>query len=121
MARTATWLKTVSGALCALLLLVFTFAPAVDALLCGSEDVPAASAQVSAGEGAVDQDHTDKTPHGNAADICSHGHCHHGASAVPTMSAVLAVNDRRPLILSPEAGGVPSSNVPDGPKEPPRA
>lgn len=122
MSRTATWLKTVSGALCALLLLVFTFAPAVDALLCGSEDVPAATAQVSVGEVAVGLDHTDKTQHGKAAgDVCSHGHCHHSASAVPPMSAVLAVNDLRPLTLSSETGGVPPSNVPDGPKEPPRA
>jgi hypothetical protein len=122
MARTAAWLKTVSGALCALLLLVFTFAPAIDALLCGSEDAPVASAQASDAQIAFSQNHTDKAQHGKAGgEVCAHGHCHHGASAVPSVSAVLAVNDVRPLILAPEAGGVPPSNQPDGPTEPPRA
>ena len=50
MASTRNWLKTVSGALCALLLLVFTVTPAVDALICGAEDAPGASAQVGADE-----------------------------------------------------------------------
>ena len=122
MARAATWLKMVSGALCALLLLVFTIAPAIDAVVCSSESPPTTSAQLSVGEVSVSQDHTDKAHPGKGGEeVCAHGHCHHGASVVAPAAAVLAFNAIRPLDLIPEASGLPPSNQPDGPAEPPRA
>jgi hypothetical protein len=122
MASTRTWLKTVSGALCALLLLVFTVAPAVDALVCGSENAPTVSAHVAVGEAVASPDHADKAAHGKAgAETCAHGHCHHAAPAAPAVGATFAFKAILPPTLTPEAGGVPPSNTPDGPEEPPRA
>lgn len=122
MGSVATWLKTVSGGLCALLLLAFAIAPSIDSVVCGAEDAPGVSAQVGVGPAAISQDHLDKTQHGKAgAEACAHGHCHHGVSAMPALSAALAVNAILLMTLSPGASGVPPSNLPDGPKEPPRA
>lgn len=122
MALTATWLRTVSGALCALLLLVFTIAPAVESVICASEDAPSVSVPSAFGDVPTRSDHGEQPPFGKAgADVCAHGHCHHGASAVPVFGAVLAVKTMVPLALAPGAGGVPPSNRPEAPSEPPRA
>ena len=92
MASTRNWLKTVSGALCALLLLVFTVTPAVDALVCGAEDAPGAIAQVGVGEAVASQDHADKAHPGKAgAEACAHGHCHHAAPVAPAAAPAPAV------------------------------
>ncbi|WP_297511405.1 hypothetical protein [uncultured Caulobacter sp.] len=122
MASVATWLRNASGALCALLLLAFTIVPSFDSIVCGSEQAPGVSAQVGAGDAAISQDHGAKSQHGKAgAEACAHGHCHHGASAAPAVSAKLAANAILSLTLAPGASGVPPSNPPDGPEEPPRA
>lgn len=122
MASTRNWLKTVSGALCALLLLVFTVTPAVDALVCGAEDAPSASAQVGGGEAVASPDHGDKAHPGKAgAEACAHGHCHHAAPVAPAVGAAFAFKTILPPTLKPEAGGLPPSNTPDAPNEPPRA
>lgn len=127
MASTRNWLKTVSGALCALLLLVFTVTPAVDALICGAEDAPSASAQVGAVEAVASPDHADNANPGKAhpgkagAEACAHGHCHHAAPVAPAVGAAFAFKTILPPTLKPEAGWLPPSNTPDAPNEPPRA
>lgn len=122
MASLATWLRTASGALCALLLLILTLAPAIDSLVCGPEDAASVSALVGVSAEPTGQDQVDGSHHRTAgAEACAHGHCHHTAVAVPEGGATLAANAGLPLILTPDANGLPPSNLPDGPKEPPRA
>lgn len=122
MAWTATWLKTVSGALCALVLIAFTVVPAVDSVLCGFEDAPAASAQLAVGEVVASSDHDDRDQTGTVGgEACAHGHCHHAFSATPPVGPVVTAALERPLVLAPESSGLPPSNQPDGLKEPPRA
>ncbi|NQE64350.1 hypothetical protein E1H18_4606 [Caulobacter sp. RHG1] len=121
MAWTATWLKTISGALCGLVLVVFTLVPAVDSLLCGFEGRPAVSAQLAVGKVVATSDHDDRSQTGKVGgEVCAHGHCHHGLSAAPPIGAMAAVALVRPLVLAPETSGLPPSNQPDGPTEPPR-
>ncbi|AYV46214.1 hypothetical protein C1707_08070 [Caulobacter flavus] len=124
MVGTMTWLKQVSGALCALLLLAFTVVPAADALLCAPDAASMVSIQAAADQAVVkasaSSDHS-QTGHQDGGDVCVHGHCHHPGQIIAPFISGEAIKQMVALRLAPGVGDLPPSNQPDGPKEPPRA
>ena len=84
MAFLTTWLKQTGGAILAALLLCVSIAPAIDSLVCSSDAPAIASAHADAvhavSSKAAEQGHAD-----DAGAPCLHGHCHHGAAAIPAL------------------------------------
>lgn len=86
----------------ALLIVVLALAPSLDKLVCREDaqaPLAAASSVVANAGGDLLDDHSQP-----GADICIHGHCHHGAPFMPAPVGELAVlrakPDRHELILS---------------------
>ena len=104
-----------ASALFALFLAVFVLIPTVDAAACAMELEPAHAAAAVADDGG-------DLPSGPDRDTeCSHGHCHHSGSAMPsslqpaTLTMAVALN-----LLRPTAEPL-ASRAPSGLKRPPRA
>lgn len=121
MAGTATWLKQISGALCALLLMAFAVVPAADAILCAPDAASAAGVPAVAGQAAASSDDHAQDGHRDGGEVCAHGHCHHPGQAVAPLAGGRALKPVASLRLAPAIGVAPPSNLPDGPEEPPRA
>lgn len=84
MAFLTTWLKQAGGVILAALLICVSIAPAIDSLVCSSDATAIASvhadAMASVASETSEQGHAD-----DAGAPCLHGHCHHGAAALPAL------------------------------------
>lgn len=105
----------IMAALLALVVAVFVLIPTVDAAACVVELEPAHATASVDGDG--DEQPTDADGHA----VCSHGHCHHGGTTVPSSPHQSEVNT--PVAASPlrPSSDVLKSRVPSGPKRPPRS
>ena len=103
------------AALFALFVAVFILIPTVDAAACAVELEPAhAAASVAYDGGDLPSDSDDHA-------ICSHGHCHHGGTAIPSSPQSDAVTTAvAPRLLRP-ADEPMASRAPSGLERPPRA
>jgi hypothetical protein len=88
MRRFSAWWRGRAGGVVACLLLMFAFAPALDAVVCESDCGPAAHAVAGEaahlGQAQGDQHHSDEPG------LCVHGHCHQASSeaqAAPPIAA----------------------------------
>ena len=110
------------AALLASFLALFVLVSAVDAAACAPETGSAQGVAASGLTHAVVSDADHETGGGGAGHVaCAHGHCHHGGVTVPA-----AVNDMKSAALdraplAPPLAQAPPSQVPAGPKRPPRA
>ncbi|HKR88789.1 MAG TPA: hypothetical protein VJS38_11505 [Phenylobacterium sp.] len=112
MLRLATLVRRLGGLVAAVVLAVLALGPAVDAALCGGEDIASAGGRPTVESAAVSAvSHLDPARHAERADACSHGHCHHaapstledGVEALTTLTrrdriAVLQVDLPRPRL-----------------------
>jgi len=103
------------AALIALFVAIFVLIPTVDAAACAIEPDPAHAAV------SVDSDGGDQPTDGAAHAICSHGHCHHGGTMMPSSPQQFPVTT--PVAASPfrPSSDALKSHVSSGPKRPPRA
>lgn len=103
------------AALFALLVAVFVLIPTVDAAACALELAPTHAAGSVADEGGdVPSDPDDHA-------ICSHGHCHHSGTAMPSSPQSVAVTAAvAPSLLRPTDEPL-ASRAPSGLERPPRA
>ncbi|MBB5746308.1 hypothetical protein [Brevundimonas variabilis] len=103
------------AALIALFIAVFVLIPTADAAACALEVQPAqAAASVADDGGDVPSDVDDHA-------ICSHGHCHHSGTAMPSQPQTVAVTAAvAPSLLRP-ADEPLASRAPSGLERPPRA
>lgn len=103
------------SALIALFVAVFVLIPTVDAAACAVELEPAhATASVADDGSDLPSDPDDHA-------ICSHGHCHHSATAMPSSPQSVAVTASiAPSLLRP-ADEPLASRAPSGLERPPRA
>ncbi len=103
------------AALFALFVAIFVLIPTVDAAACAIELEPTHAAA------SVDNDGNDQPTDADGHAICSHGHCHHGGTTLPSSPQQFAVNS--PGAASPvrPSSDDLKSRVPSGPKRPPRA
>ena len=103
------------AALLALFVAVFVLIPTVDAAACAVELDPAhAAASVADDGGDLPSDPDDHA-------ICSHGHCHHGGTAMPSSPQGVAVTAAiAPSLLRPTDEPL-ASRAPSGLERPPRA
>lgn len=99
----------------ALFVAIFVLVPTVDAVACAVELEPAHAAVY------VDSDGDDQPTDADGHAICSHGHCHHGGTTLPSSPQPLRVNT--PIAASPSrpSSDAMKSRIPSGPKRPPRA
>lgn len=104
----------VLAGLFALLVAIFVLIPTVDAAACATELEPAHAAA------SVDSDGDDQPIDADGHAICSHGHCHHGGTTLPSSPQQFAVNP--PVAASPlrPSSDALKSRIPSGPKRPPR-
>ena len=105
----------IMAALLALFVAVFVLIPTVDAAACAVELEPAhAAASVADDGGDLPSDPDDHA-------ICSHGHCHHSGTAMPSWPQSVAVTAANsPNLLRPAAEPL-ASRAPSGLERPPRA
>lgn len=97
MAFLTTWLKQAGGMILAGLLLCVSIAPAIDSLVCSS-DAPAVASVHTQAEHAVASETSDRGHADDAGAPCLHGHCHHGATAMPALQqaeATVALHSQR--------------------------
>lgn len=106
---------SIIAALFALFVAVFVLIPTVDAAACAVELEPAhAAASVADDGGDLPSDSDDHA-------ICSHGHCHHSGTAMPSSTQSVAVTAIvAPNLLRPTDEPL-ASRAPSGLKRPPRA
>lgn len=103
------------AALIALFIAVFVFVPTADAAACAVELDPAHAAA------SIDDDDGDGPAGPGDHAICSHGHCHHGSTTLPSPTQPVAINAAvapTPLHRSSEPL---ASRSPSGLERPPRA
>lgn len=122
----AFWIKT-RAVLAALVLTLLAFGPSLDQVVCGGEwsgkavaaESTSPATMMSAMSGSQD-DHA-KGHAGDAAGLCSHGHCHHGSTFVGASTGavdpVAHVRDVYAFALSSPA----VTDIKFGLKRPPRA
>lgn len=105
----------VVAALFALLVAVFVLIPTVDAAACAAELEPAHAAASTADDGGdLPSDPDDHA-------ICSHGHCHHSGTAIPSSPQSITVTTVvAPTLLRPTDEPL-ASRAPSGLERPPRA
>lgn len=84
MAFLTTWLNQAGGVILACLLLCMSVAPAIDSLVCSS-DAPAVGNAHAEAERAVASETSEQGHADDAGAPCLHGHCHHGAVAMPAL------------------------------------
>ena len=103
------------AALIALFIAVFVFVPTADAAACAVELDPAHAAAL------IDDDNDDGPAGPSDHAICSHGHCHHGGTTVPSSPQPTAMNAAiSPSPLHPSSEPL-ASRSPSGLERPPRA
>ncbi len=107
-----------------LLLVAMVFATAADAAACGGEVAPASATSwttADAGHAASepDKDQDDTGAPAEQHGMCTHGHCHHGASFAGEVPKYQLPHP--PVILAPSVHAVLVSDVSDRVKRPPRA
>lgn len=105
----------ITAALLALVVAVFVLIPTFDAAACAVELEPAhAAASVADDGGDLPSDSDDHA-------ICSHGHCHHSGTAMPSSPQSVAVTAAvAPSLLRPTDEPL-ASRAPSGLERPPRA
>jgi hypothetical protein len=106
-------------ALAALVLIVLTFGPSLDSLVCQGER----GLSVSAAELSVSSAMPDPDERGHPGDgACIHGHCHHGGSYVPASPVAAEAPGRLAAVdLRPARARVRTSDPKFGLMRPPRA
>ncbi|WP_145998337.1 hypothetical protein [Caulobacter flavus] len=123
MARLSTWLKHTMGAIFACLVLCLSLVPTLDSMVCSSDTSAVELVQTTPGQQVTDPAHN----HGGngqretGGDACIHGHCHQSVSPASPIIVRQVVAQISGANLAPAETGLPPSNLPDGPKEPPRA
>ena len=105
----------ITAALLALVVAVFVLIPTFDAAACAVELEPAhAAASVADDGGDLPSDTDDHA-------ICSHGHCHHSGTAMPSSPQSVAVTAAvAPSLLRPTDEPL-ASRAPSSLERPPRA
>lgn len=99
----------------ALFVAIFVLIPTVDAAACAVEVEPAHAAA------SVDNDGDDQRTDSDGHAICSHGHCHHAGTTLPSTPQQFALNAPNDANrLRPTSDSL-TSRVPSGLKRPPRA
>jgi len=119
MAGRSTWWRRLGATLAALALVVLTFGPSLDSLLCHDE----AGLQAAAAEQTVasNPDAEAEHPAADGSGLCVHGHCHHAAPFLPA-DAVRSAEPASHLARHTWARAtLPSSAPKFGLKRPPRA
>ena len=105
----------IMAALFALFIAIFVLIPTVDAAASAVELEPAHAAA------SVDSDGDDQPTDADGHAICSHGHCHHGGTTLPSSPQQFAVNTSGAASPLRPSSDALKSRVPSGPKRPPRA
>lgn len=114
------WWRKTGGLFAALLVAALVFTPVLDAFICQGEAQAGAASQIIAATEAASHDQggahdTDSDGH------CLHGHCHHAAPYVPSVTEAGAVLRVAAASHVPTQDLVSTSSLQFGLKRPPRA
>lgn len=117
----ASW-RSFGAVIAALLIAVLALAPSLDKLIC-RDDAPlsVAEASLSGKADLVKAGQTQDNHSGSDAEICIHGHCHHGAPYLSAPIGDLAMLDAVPDHHELSRGRVSASDRQFGLDRPPRA
>jgi len=119
MAQLQTWWRKL-GVACLLMALVV--GPALEAFLCkGETDIAASSVLLINGQSDVSAAHDETAPDHATADICVHGHCHHGSVLGLPVATTLAATTTLSQSHSLSPSALPTSRGPSELDRPPRS